>query len=390
MNNLREVISANLLNLSRDFNILNVGSVLNQSKGCVFANFISLESQNLSKFRDSILEFVRFLKSNGLINKSFNSVSLKCPLAFEKLSDNEFVSDLKSLIKRVDNLFDFESLKVLSESLSFKSELVDKTEMLKNVEKVLSDLNILFSNVNSLFNFDVLGIDIDSSHEDLNAVKRNRGKNVINIDVKNFKKNDGVKEFLDSGSRLRLINGENSVGRYDLKETFDGFAKFIGDLSSSDAKYIRESSVSQIADNLISEWNLKVNHNIVNKAKVVLKSNDTGEIRLILKPKRLGSIRINLNLDSNNNLLGKIIVDNHNVKTLFEQNMYSISKMLDDNGFNTSLNLSLAGTGSGFFSGNFEDGVESQNSYLSKNKVFKIEDDVEISDDLEKNINFIV
>ena len=81
----------------------------------------------------------------------------------------------------------------------------------------------------------------------------------------------------------------------------------------------------------------------------MLKSNDTGEIRLILKPRELGSIRINLNLDSNNNLLGRIIVDHQNVRALFEQNMYSISKMLDDNGFNTSLSLSLAGSDSGFF-----------------------------------------
>lgn len=389
MSNLSKVI-ANLPSLNKDFNFVNVGGVLSQSKKGVFSNLISSEIQNLSKFRESILEFIKFLKSNGLINKNFKDLSLRQPFAFEKLSDNGFISDLKSLIKRVDNVFDFQSLKVLNESLSFESELIDKTKIFKNIEKVLSDLNILFGSVTSLFNFDILGIDVDSSHRDLNLVKGDREKNVINIDVKNFKKNNSVKEFLNSGSKFRLIAGENYVGRYGLKETFNGFSEFIDDLSSSNTKHVKESFVSQIADNLMSEWNLKVNHNIVNKAKIVLKSNDTGEIRLILKPKRLGSIRINLNLDSNNNLLGKIIVDNHNVRTLFEQNMYSISKMLDDNGFNTSLHLSLAGSGSGFFSGNFEDDVNRQEVSLNKSEIFKVEDDIEISGDLEKSINFIV
>ncbi|AHH10452.1 Flagellar hook-length control protein [Borrelia coriaceae ATCC 43381] len=290
----------------------------------------------------------------------------------------------------MDNLFGFESLKVLSENLSFNSKPIDKKEILKNVEKFLFDLQILFSNLNSLVNVDIVDIGIDSSHRDLNVVNRDREKNVINIDVNNFKRDSSVKEFLNLGSRFRLIDGENYVGRYDLKETFDRLAGFIEELSASNIKHVKESFVSQISDNLIPEWNLKINHNIVNKAKIVLKSNDTGEIRLILKPKRLGSIRINLNLDSNNNLLGKIIVDNHNVKTLFEQNMYSISKMLDANGFNTSLNLSLAGSGTGFFSGSFGDDVNKRESDFNQNNVFKIEDEVEISGDLEKSINFIV
>ncbi|WP_421622843.1 flagellar hook-length control protein FliK [Borrelia sp. MN22-0132] len=389
MNTLSKII-VSLPSLNKDFNFLNVGGIFSQAKKGVFSDLISSEIQNLSRFRDSMLEFVKFLKSNGLISKDFKNISLKRPFAFEKFSDNGFVSDLKSLIKKVNSLFDFESLKILSESLSFDSEISDKIKMLKNFEKVLSDLNILFGNVNSLFNFDVLSVDLNFNHIDLNFVKRDKEKNVIAIDVKNFKKNDSVKEFLNSGSRFRLIDGENYVGKYGLKETFDGLTEFIGDLSSFNTKPVKGSFISHIADNLMSEWNLKINHNIVNKAKIVLKSNNTGEIRLILKPKRLGSIRINLNLDSNNNLLGKIIVDNHNVKTLFEQNMYSISKMLNDNGFNTSLNLSLAGSGSGFFSGNFEDDVESQLSSLNKNNIFKVEDNVEISVDLEKSINFVV
>ena len=42
--------------------------------------------------------------------------------------------------------------------------------------------------------------------------------------------------------------------------------EFVGDLYSSDTvKYNKESFIGNINDNLMSEWNLKVNHNIVDK-----------------------------------------------------------------------------------------------------------------------------
>ncbi|BCR21723.1 flagellar hook-length control protein FliK [Borrelia sp. HM] len=383
-------IGNNSQGLIKGLNLIDLNSGFTRDSKSVFSNLIFSEIKNLSQCRDLVQGFIKFLKNNGLIDNNFKSVSLKQSFIFEKLSDNSFISDLKSLLKKVEHLFNFENLEILNENLSFDSGFVNKKELSNTIENFLSDLNILFNNMNSLYNFDVLGIDFDSNHKELDFTKKDKESNIINIDVKNFKKNDNVKEFLNSGSKFRLVDSENSIGKYEIKETFDGITRFMGDLNSFNVKHMRESFISQMNDNLMSEWNLKINHNIVNKAKVVLKSNDTGEIRLILKPQRLGSIRINLNLDSNNNLLGKIIVDNHNVRALFEQNMYSLNKMLNDNGFNSSLNLSLAGSGSRFFSGDSKDDFKSQESPFNKGKIFKVEDDVEISDDLEKSINFIV
>ncbi|AWG42675.1 flagellar hook-length control protein [Candidatus Borreliella tachyglossi] len=388
MSNLIKIVPNNLnsINSSKYLASLSLGNVLGKDMKGVFSNLIASEKQNLVKSRGSIVDFLKFLKNNGLINKGFKNVSLNEDVAFERLRGNDFVSNLKSLINRMDNLFDFENLSTLSESLSLGSEVVDRKEILKNMENFLSELNSLFRNLNSILDLNTLGF----AYGDSNVEKGNKDKNVINIDVKDFKRNDNVKEFVNAGASLRIVDSENSVGKYIFKEAFDGIREFCGNLSSVDTKYVKEFLSGNIADNLMSEWNLKINHNIVNKVKIVLKSNDTGEIRLILKPRELGSIRINLNLDSNNNLLGKIIVDNQNVRTLFEQNMYSISKMLDDNGFNTSLDLSLAGRNTGFFSGDFRDDAGDQEGSFNENKIFKLEEDVEISSDLEKNINFIV
>ncbi|WP_024655514.1 flagellar hook-length control protein FliK [Borrelia hispanica] len=389
MSNLSKIIDANLSKLNKSFNFIN-GGLLSQDKKGGFANFISSEIQSMFNLRSSLLEF---LKSNGLINKNSKNLSLNHSFILEKFKDKDFMSDLKSLLKKTGSLFDFESLKNLRENLSFDSEFIDRKEILSNVEKVLSELTILIGDLNLVFNSDFFNTCTDLEYGDLGIVKKNKEKekNLISIDVKNFKKNSGVKEFLNTNSRFKLVDNDSYVGKYAIKETFDSSSEFMDNLSGSSVRNIKEFFLNQIDDNLMSEWNLKVNRNIVNKTKIVLKSNDTGEIRLILKPKKLGSIRINLNLDSNNNLLGKIIVDNHNVRTLFEQNMYSLNKMLNDNGFNTSLNLSLAGSGSGFSSGsNFKDDVEGHRHPLKESQVFRIEDYVEFSGDLEENVNLIV
>ncbi|QMU99081.1 flagellar hook-length control protein FliK [Borrelia sp. A-FGy1] len=390
MGNLSEVVSNNFNLLNKNLGLENLGVIVDKSRKNGFLNLIFSEMKGSYKIKDSVLDFLKFLRGNGFVSKKFKKIFLDKTFAFEKLSDSSFRSDLRFLVKKMRNLSNFENFRALSESLS-NSKSINKREVITNIENFLYEVNTLFGNMTSLLDFDSILLNLKSNGSELDIEKKDREKNIINVDVKNFKRNNGVIEMLNRETGLRVVSNENFIGKYNIKETFDGTGEFICDLYSSDtAKSDREPFINNINDVLMSEWNLKVNHNIVDKAKIVLKSNDTGEIKLILKPKELGSIRINLNLDSNNNLLGRIIVDNQNVKTLFEQNMYSINKMLDDNGFNTSLSLSLAGSNSGSFSGYFKDKGEDRGFYFDENKVFKLEDDIEISSDLERSINFIV
>ncbi len=210
--------------------------------------------------------------------------------------------------------------------------------------------------------------------------------------MKNFKKNNSDhNDFVFSKFNLNTIDGQNFAGRYKVKEISDDSLKgFVEEFANYNIKSSKEVDSFDFVSSLKPEWNLKINKNIVDKAKVVLKSNNTGEIKLVLKPKELGSIRINLNLDSNNNLLGKIVVDNQNVKMLFDQNMHSLNKMLGESGFNASLNLFLAGENLNSFSKNFRDDSRDQNFHFGYNKFFQIEEEVEFSYDLDKNINLIV
>ncbi|AIJ29654.1 flagellar hook-length control protein FliK [Borreliella valaisiana] len=392
---------SNLLNLSKaygnKFNLLNTIKGLNSNVSKTesrentgsFFNIMSFESKKLAKAKFMIFDFLNFFKDNGLIAKNLKKSPLNKSFFLKKLDNEAFVSDLKSLIARMNVFLDFEGLNI-KENLTFNFDNFDLLSKEKFFEKI-ERLCLAFNDLSSFLGFDSSTALIDyNSHVSLNDEKKE--ENVINIDVKNFKKNnDDHNDFVFSKFSLNTIDGQNFVGRYKVKEILDDSLKgFVEEFTNYNIKSSKEVDSFDFVNSLKPEWNLKINKNIVDKAKIVLKSNNTGEIKLVLKPKELGSIRINLNLDSNNNLLGKIIVDNQNVKMLFDQNMHSLNKMLGESGFNASLNLFLAGENLNSFSKNFKDDSKDQNFYFGYNKFFQIEEEVEFSFDVDKNINLIV
>ncbi len=77
------------------------------------------------------------------------------------------------------------------------------------------------------------------------------------------------------------------------------------------------------------------NGEIVKQASIILKNENSGEIHLMLKPERLGNIRITLNLQDNN-IGGRIIVENINVKEAFEHNLESLYRAFRHEGFETA------------------------------------------------------
>lgn len=394
---------SNLLNLSKaygnKFNFLNTikGLNLNVSKmesrenASSFFNIMSSESKKLAKAKLMIFDFLNFFKDNGLIAKNSKKFPLDKSFFLKKLENEAFVSDLKSLIAKMNVFLDFEGLNSIKENLSFNFDNFDFPNKEKFFEKI-ERLCLAFNDLSSFLGFEFLTALIDDHYNQISLNDKKEEKNVINIDVKNFKKNNSDhNDFVFSKFSLNTIDGQNFAGRYKIKEISDDSLKgFFEEFANYNIKSSKEVDSFDFASSLKPEWNLKINKNIVDKAKVVLKSNNTGEIKLVLKPKELGSIRINLNLDSNNNLLGKIVVDNQNVKMLFDQNMHSLNKMLGESGFNASLNLFLAGENLNSFSKNFKDDSRNQNFHFGYNKFFQIEEEVEFSYDVDKNVNLIV
>lgn len=377
----------NLLNTIKGLN-LNVSKMESKGNASSFLNVMSSESKKLAKAKFMIFDFLNFFKDNGLIAKNLKKSPLNKSFFLKKLENEDFVSDLKSLIARMNVFLDFEGLNSIKEDLSSNFDFLGKEKFFEKIEK----LCLAFNDLSSFLGFDFLTALIDDYYNQISLNDKKEEKNVINIDVKNFKKNNSDhNDFVFSKFSLNAIDGQNFVDRYKVKEiSNDSLKGFVEEFANYNIKSSKDVGGFDFVSSLKPEWNLKINKNIVDKAKVVLKSNNTGEIKLVLKPKELGSIRINLNLDSNNNLLGKIVVDNQNVKMLFDQNMHSLNKMLGESGFNASLNLFLAGENLNSFTGDFKDGSKDQNLHFGYNKFFKIEEEVEFSYDVDKNVNLIV
>ncbi|WKC89813.1 flagellar hook-length control protein FliK [Borreliella finlandensis] len=392
MNNLLNLSKAygnklNLLNTIKGLN-LNVSKMESKGNASSFLNVMSSESKKLAKAKFMIFDFLNFFKDNGFIAKNLKKSPLNKSFFLKKLENEDFVSDLKSLIARMNVFLDFKGLNSIKEDLSSNFDFLGKEKFFEKIEK----LCLAFNDLSSFLVFDFLTALIDDHYNQISLNDKKEEKNVINIDVKNFKKNNSEhNDFVFSKFSLNAIDGQNFVDRYKVKEISNNSLKgFVEEFANYNIKSSKDVGGFDFVSSLKPEWNLKINKNIVDKAKVVLKSNNTGEIKLVLKPKELGSIRINLNLDSNNNLLGKIVVDNQNVKMLFDQNMHSLNKMLGESGFNASLNLFLAGENLNSFTGDFKDDPKNQNFHFGYNKFFQIEEEVEFSYDVDKNINLIV
>ena len=91
------------------------------------------------------------------------------------------------------------------------------------------------------------------------------------------------------------------------------------------------------------QLNEKGTQELTKNIRFVLKDNKEGEIKLILKPESLGKVRINLNLQENN-IVGKIIVENNSVRQAFMNNLADLTKALEDSGFSSaSLDVSVGG-----------------------------------------------
>ena len=86
---------------------------------------------------------------------------------------------------------------------------------------------------------------------------------------------------------------------------------------------------------------------LVRQTGILLKDSNAGEIRLLLKPENLGSVRIRIDM-VDNNLTGKILVDNSQIAKLIQQNLDSLYQGFRQSGFTqTSLSVSVGGRHAG-------------------------------------------
>ncbi|OQY34540.1 MAG: hypothetical protein B6241_04530 [Spirochaetaceae bacterium 4572_59] len=124
---------------------------------------------------------------------------------------------------------------------------------------------------------------------------------------------------------LEMAPKDDLTGTTVMVEAKDSTTQFV--LNSAE-----EQKGSFLLNKQLQEGGTK---ELAKNIRFVLKDHNQGEIKLILKPEALGKVRIQLNLQENN-IVGKIFVENNSVKQVFLNNLSNLTKALEDSGFQTS------------------------------------------------------
>jgi len=132
---------------------------------------------------------------------------------------------------------------------------------------------------------------------------------------------------------LELAPGDGPAGMTAVPETHDTTSRFVMHAAE-------EQKGAALLDRQLQNGGTR---ELAKNIHFVLKDKNQGEIKLILKPEALGKVRIHLNLQENN-IVGKIIVENNSVRQVFLDNLPDLSKALEESGFqNASLDVSVGG-----------------------------------------------
>ncbi len=103
----------------------------------------------------------------------------------------------------------------------------------------------------------------------------------------------------------------------------------------------KSENSADLQNQLTQQLREQLNSEIVKRGSIMVRNNGSGEIRLELKPDHLGQVKIHLSLE-NNNIAGRILVENINVKEAFDQNMQELYRVFKEHGFGeTALNVSV-------------------------------------------------
>lgn len=154
-----------------------------------------------------------------------------------------------------------------------------------------------------------------------------------------------------AGTGIRESKGgqENTGNFRGRQESGDPIilVKGDGNASQSPAEPARPAQVSDFSGQLDKLLKGDLGKEIVRQTGIVVKDDGKGEIRLVLQPERLGKVRIRLELDDNH-IAAKILVENKNIREVFEHNLEHLARTFREGGFSAdSLDVSVQGDGAG-------------------------------------------
>ncbi|MEI0581058.1 flagellar hook-length control protein FliK [Brachyspira pilosicoli] len=268
---------------------------------------------------------------------------------------------LSSLLKDIENIK--EELKNINlEELDEKDkkEIIDLIIALESLEEIaISYQNDDDNNIEKLSDiFELVEDNKDNIKE--NAVIEEKNNNIEKADVKDAKDiqiTETNDEIINNSAETFISNDDNNVAdkrEMRLQEAKENNNSNLNNTisdekgseltiinmkdSSSNLKgYNHYNNVSKtqntnsLAENMIRFQDLM--SKLVEKAQVAV-NNGKSEVLMSLNPEYLGKVRLKISMDADNNLVGKIFVDNAEIKDIFTKNLDTVITSLNEIGIN--------------------------------------------------------
>lgn len=259
-------------------------------------NLSEEEKENLIKEIDNLKKEIKNLELNDNEEEDLN-------ILFESLENIKNIILANSKEKNSDNIKESKELQIKDlqeKSLKELKENLKESEINKNIESQdnfeITEDNFILENANK-------------NNKELN-------KNENKIDNLNSNLKNTISE--DKGAEITIINMKDSPEGSNLK----GFNHY--------NNVSKTQSSNNLTENMIKFQDLM--GKLVEKAQVAL-NNGKSEVLMSLNPEYLGKVRLKISMEGDN-FVGKIFVDNAEIKDIFTKNLDTVITSLNEIGIN--------------------------------------------------------
>ena len=257
-------------------------------------NITKEEKENLIKEINDLNKEIKKLESKELNDKEKE----------ELLNLFESLENIKNLIlenskEKSENTKELQIKNLEEKSIKELKENLKETELNKNTENI--------EEINSDYNFDF--------EDNIQSNKReNKTENLNN----NFSNNLNKTISDDNGAEITIINMKDSPEGANLK----GFNHY--------NNVSKAQNSNSLTENIIKFQDLM--GKLVEKAQVAI-NNGKSEVLISLNPEYLGKVRLKISMEGDN-FVGKIFVDNAEIKDIFTKNLDTVITSLNEIGIN--------------------------------------------------------
>ena len=257
-------------------------------------NITKEEKENLIKEINDLNKEIKKLESKELNDKEKE----------ELLNLFESLENIKNLIlenskEKSENTKELQIKNLEEKSIKELKENLKETELNKNTENI--------EEINSDYNFDF--------EDNIQSNKReNKTENLNN----NFSNNLNKTISDDNGAELTIINMKDSPESANLK----GFNHY--------NNVSKAQNSNSLTENMIKFQDLM--GKLVEKAQVAI-NNRKSEVLMSLNPEYLGKVRLKISMEGDN-FVGRIFVDNSEIKDIFTKNLDTVITSLNEIGIN--------------------------------------------------------